>query len=73
MINTDEFVTISQAAAMSGVTTAAIYDAIKGGKLSAVEVLGRKAVRRADVQAWEPRSYAGRPGSKPKGGRPKKQ
>ncbi|HEY0076117.1 MAG TPA: helix-turn-helix domain-containing protein [Abditibacteriaceae bacterium] len=65
----DELITPAEAAQLKGVSTAAIYGAIKEGRLPHTRVLRRIGLCRADVLAWEPRSYAGRPGAK--GGKPK--
>ena len=66
------FLTIQQAAERLGVHRSAIYQAIEAGHLKPVRVLGRTALKRADVDAYEPRAYRDRPGGKSKGGRPKR-
>lgn len=52
-----------EAAEMRGVSLAAISDLIKRGKLTAVEVGGRKFLRRREVVNYEP-SKGGRPSKK---------
>lgn len=64
-----KLLTVPEAAQMKGVSRSAIYGAITDGRLPAVRVLGRLALKEADVQAWQPVKYANRPGRK--GGRPK--
>lgn len=61
--------TIPEAAAYLKITRGAVYDAIKQGKLIPVEVLGKQALRRADVVDYQPRSYRERVGAKPVGRR----
>ncbi len=70
-MNTDDLLTITEAASALGISRAALYDAIQNGRLAAVTVLGKQVLRRADVAAYEPRSYRDRPGGKSKGGRRK--
>jgi predicted DNA-binding transcriptional regulator AlpA len=54
-----DFLTVSQAAKFKEVSRTAIYDAIKRKQLPASEVMGRPAIRRNDLLAWEVRP--GRP------------
>jgi excisionase family DNA binding protein len=54
------YVTVQQAAKMVGVHRGAIYQAIGSGKLKPVKVLGHMVLRLAEVQAYQPRNYAGR-------------
>ena len=70
-MNTDDLLTITEAANVLGISRAALYDAIQTGRLTAATVLGKQVLRRADVAAYEPRSYRDRPGGKSKGGRRK--
>ena len=65
-----EYITPAEAARLKDVSRAAIYLAIKEGRLNAEKVLGRVALKKAEVQAWTPMRYAGRPGvtaRRPKG------
>jgi hypothetical protein len=55
------FVSISDAARIRGVSHAAIQDLIKRGKLSPVEVGGRRFLRRIEVEGFQPEPNAGRP------------
>ena len=71
MENLDELLTPTQAAQRKGVSRPTIYSAIADGRLPGVRVLGRLALRESDVVAWEPINYAGRPGAKGRGGRPR--
>ncbi len=58
----DELITPREAATLKGVTRGAIYAAIAEGRLPHTRVLGHLALRKADVLAWIPIRYAGRPG-----------
>jgi excisionase family DNA binding protein len=49
-----ELVSISQAARLRGVSPQAIDDLIKRGRLPAVEVAGRRLLRRPDVEGFKP-------------------
>lgn len=60
----EELLTAEEAAQLKGVTRAAVYLAIKEGRLPHTRVLGRLGVRQADVLAWTPIRYGGRPGRK---------
>lgn len=60
---TQGLVTIPEAAQIKGVTRSAIYKAIERGDLKAQTILGRKAVKKRDVLAWEPRKAGRRKGS----------
>jgi len=62
--STAKLITPDEAAQLKSVTRAAIYAAIAEGRLPATRILGRLALKRKDVVAWVPRSYAGRPGRK---------
>lgn len=62
-----DLISIADAARLRGVTHGAIRDLIDRGRLSAVEVGGRRFVARADVEAFEP-DKGGRPATK-KGGK----
>jgi excisionase family DNA binding protein len=64
VLNANELLSPREAAQLKGVTTAAIYLAIKEGRLPHIRVLGRIGLRELDVKAWTPISYAGRPGAK---------
>ena len=70
-MNTDDLLTITEAANVLGISRAALYVAIQNGRLTAATVLGKQVLRRADVAAYEPRSYRDRPGGKSQGGRRK--
>lgn len=54
------YLTIQEAATLLGVHRSALYLAIKEGRLEPVRVLGRTALRRADVEAYHPRAYRSR-------------
>lgn len=53
----EEFVSVQEAAQRKGVSVSAIYRAIREGRLSATLILGRKALRVADVDAFDFGSY----------------
>jgi hypothetical protein len=59
-IDLDELVSIKVASEMRGVTTQAIHQLIKRGKLRAIEVSGIRFVLRKEVEAYEP-DVGGRP------------
>ena len=71
MEDLDKLITPAEAARRKGVSHPTIYSAIADGRLPGVHVLGRLALREDDVEAWEPINYAGRPGVKGRGGRPR--
>ena len=59
-----EFVSLTQAAELRGVTVQAIQDLIRRGRLEALEVAGRRVLRRGDVENFEPgKGGRGRKGS----------
>lgn len=58
----EDLVTVSEAARIKGVTRAVIYNAINRGDISARTVLGRRALRREDVDRWQPRRAGRRRG-----------
>jgi excisionase family DNA binding protein len=59
-IDLSEVVSIKEASEMRGVSTQAIYDLIKRGRLTTVKVGGRKLLLRKEVEAFEP-NITGRP------------
>ncbi|HKP87036.1 MAG TPA: helix-turn-helix domain-containing protein [Blastocatellia bacterium] len=61
-IDPDDLLTVAQAAELRSVTRQAINHLIREGKLSVVEIAGRRFVKRSDVMSFEP----------DKGGRPAK-
>jgi excisionase family DNA binding protein len=68
-VNGIELVSVTEAADRRGVTRHAIYKALREGRLSSVTVLGKTALKVADVDAWESGGHGGR---RPGQGRPKK-
>lgn len=72
----EEMITVQEAALRKGVRATAIYNAIERGALVTTEVFGRKVLRAADVDAYQPGSYGGvkraklprGPGRRPKSG-----
>jgi excisionase family DNA binding protein len=60
-----KLLTVAQAAQLKGVKRATIYSAIAQGRLAHQRVLGKLAVREADIRAWMPRPHAGRSKGKP--------
>jgi excisionase family DNA binding protein len=58
-----DLITQSEAAKLRGVSTAAISDLIKRGRLHPVEIAGKRLLRRSEVKSFKPE----------KGGRPKKR
>lgn len=63
----EELLTAKEAAERLGVKPAAIYLAMKQGRLPYVTVLGKQGIRPADLANYQPRAYRDRPGAKPKG------
>ena len=59
-IDLSEVVSIKEASEIRGVSTQAIHDLIKRGKLTIVKVSGRKFLLRKEVEAFVPRR-TGRP------------
>jgi excisionase family DNA binding protein len=49
-----ELLTINEAAQLRGVTPAAISELVRRGRLAAVEMFGRKLLRRTDVTEFNP-------------------
>ena len=63
----EDLISIAEAARLRGVTHGAIRNLIDRGRLSSVEIAGRRLVARSEVEAFEPEK-GGRPSSK-KGGK----
>jgi len=59
-IDTAELLSVAQAAQARGVTRQAINHLIRQGKLPAVEIAGKRFVRRGDLERFEP-DRGGRP------------
>lgn len=55
-----KFITASEAAKLKGVSRSAIYAAIRDGRLTSKELLGRMALNEAEVLAWTPAPRSGR-------------
>jgi len=54
----EDTVTITQGAAIMGVSRQSVHNAIKADKIKVmIEVAGRKLLRRADVEAYKAREY----------------
>lgn len=70
-MNPNELLSVGQAAKLKGVSRTAVYHAISRGSLPHIRIINHIALREGDVLAWELVRYAGRPGSKGRGGRPK--
>lgn len=73
-----ELLSMTQAAERKGVSRAALYQAIKKGKLKAVQIGGHTFLRPADLDAYTPVlerkgvSIGGRPRTKPVEEKPKR-
>ena len=52
-----DFISVRAAAEQAGVSTAAIYKAIRQGRLIAYKVLDRVALKSADLDAFQFRTY----------------
>ena len=59
-IDTSELLTVSQAAELRGVSRQAINHLIRQNKLAAVDIAGRRFVRRSELEKFEP-DRGGRP------------
>ena len=66
-----KLLTASEAAALKGVAISTVYAAVAAGRLPHQRILSRIGLRESDVQRWQPGGYAGRPGAKGRGGRPR--
>ena len=51
--SSDELLTVSQVAEIRGTSRIAVHELITRGRLKAVEIAGRKFVRRSDLDAFE--------------------
>jgi excisionase family DNA binding protein len=49
----DELLTVTQAAEIRGTSRIAIHELITRGRLKAVEIAGRKFIRRSELEAFE--------------------
>jgi hypothetical protein len=56
-MDTENYVTIMEAARQKGVTRQGVVDAIERGVLRSHVVFGRRVVCRDDVASWTPRNY----------------
>ena len=63
-----DLLTVPQAAELLKVNPTSLYEAIRAGRLRAVDVLGRKALLREDVLEYQRRTQS----VGPRGGRPRK-
>ena len=52
-----EYLTVAEVADLKGVSTSAIYKAMREGRLDSVDVLGRSLIPRSSALAYEPGSY----------------
>lgn len=68
-MDTENFLTVREAAAALGVSESAVRNAMLEGRLSSAVALGKKVIARADLAAYQQRTQQG--GVKPRG-RPKK-
>jgi excisionase family DNA binding protein len=55
------YLSIKEAADLLGVNTSALYQAIHAGRLTAYRVVGKRVLKRTDVEAYRPRAYRSRP------------
>jgi excisionase family DNA binding protein len=68
----DDLITQTEAAQLRGVSRASISELVRRGRLNAVEMYGRKLVRRSEVIAFEPQTHKSRKPVKSKKGKAKK-
>ena len=64
-----DLMTVPEAAKLLGVRPVTLYIAIREGRLHSVEILGKKAVSRSEILAYQQRTQS----VGPKGGRPRKK
>lgn len=64
------YLTVQQAADFLGVNRSAIYQAIESGGLVAVRVMGKRALRRADLETYREREGRNRIRAKQRRGEP---
>lgn len=55
----DDYLSVSQVAKLKGISRNAVYKAVSEGRLASVRIAG-VAIRRADAEAWTPKSRTGR-------------
>lgn len=55
------YLSVKQAAEMLCVNPSALYQAIRAGRLTTYRVVGKRVLKRADVESYRPRSYRNRP------------
>jgi excisionase family DNA binding protein len=53
-VDMNDLITMPEAATLRGVTTAAITELVRRGRLRAVEMFGRRLVSRSEVESFEP-------------------
>ena len=61
MASKHQYLTPDEAAKLKGVSRTTIYSAIAEGRLAHTRILGRLALKEADVVAWTPTPHSGRP------------
>lgn len=57
VVDTNKWMSINEACAHLKISRTALYKAINAGRIEKTEVLGRPAVKKADVMKYEPRDY----------------
>ena len=55
-----DVVSVQDAAHILCVNRSAIYQAIQAGRLTPIRLLGKTALRRSEVTAYQPRAYEGK-------------
>lgn len=63
-MDTDELMSVKEAAESLGVTRAAVHKAINDGRLLTTVAAGKRFLVRSSVQVFKPRADAGRPRGK---------
>ena len=56
----EDYITVAEAALQKGVSASAIYKAIEQQRIGSQRILGRVALERSEVLAWQPKQRVGR-------------
>lgn len=65
VLDMSDLITLSEAADLRGTSVSAVSQLVRRGRLPAVEIFGKKLVRRSDVLSYEP-EHGGWPKGKPR-------
>lgn len=56
----EDYLTVGEVAQDKGISTSAVYKAIDQGRIGSQRILGRLALKRSEVAAWQPKERTGR-------------